>query len=82
MCRSAAQTQEERPQWYLLARVCCVTMRWVAYDDLGVPVGDLGVVIELCCANGLFAGLLMMLAMSFAPTRDSMHCWRFAEVAQ
>jgi hypothetical protein len=29
----------------------------VAYDDGGVPVGDLGVVVELCCANSLLAGL-------------------------
>ena len=57
-------------------------MRWVAYNDLSVPVSDLGVVVELCCANGLFAGLLMMLVKPFAMNQDYIHCWRFAEAAQ
>lgn len=45
----------------------------VAYDDLSVPVGDLGVVVELCSSDGLFAGLSMALVVNLILKPEGTH---------
>lgn len=57
-------------------------VRWrVAYNDCGVPVGDLGVVVEGCLANRLLAGLQEVLDVYQHRMFPDSRCGRSARAA-
>lgn len=47
-----------------MSRVGVVHEWWMAYNDGGIPVGYLGVVVYFCCADGGLAGLFVTIRTS------------------